>query len=107
MTFAGARKETADEMANVLRFAGNKDQIHASIKSIQDRFDAITDDLGILDIANRLWLNEGNELVPDFKSIVESYYGAGVATVGFSRNPDATRLTINNITGLLDKPVIR
>jgi len=96
MTFAGAREETANEMASTLRFAGNEAEIHASVKSIQDRFDAISDDLGILDIANRLWLNSGNELLPDFKRIVERYYGAGFSSVDFSREPDNARLTINN-----------
>ena len=96
MTYAGARGETATEMANTLRFAGFEAGIHASMRTIQDRFDGIPDEQGVIAIANRLWLDRREELLPDFSGTVERYYGAGVATVDFSGDTENARLNIND-----------
>jgi len=96
MTFAGARGETADEMANVLRFAGNEDQIHPSMRKLQNHFDSITEEQGIIDMANRLWLERRYELLPEFTTTVERYYDAGVESIDFSRAPNVALLIIND-----------
>ena len=96
MTYIGARGETATEMKKVLRFVGNEDQIHPAMQMLQNRFDGIPEEQGVIDIANRLWLNAESEYFTDFTSTVVRYYGAGVTSVDFSGGPENARITIND-----------
>jgi len=96
MTYIGARGETATEMANVLRFAGYEDRIHHVNWMFQNRFDDIPETQGIIEIANRLWLERSYELLPEFVTAVERHYGAGVETVDFITATEEARIIINN-----------
>ena len=96
MTYAGASGETAEEMAKTLRFTGFEDEIHAAMKSLQDRFNAIPSETGILDVANRLWLDKEDELTPGYEALMREYYGAGVETVDFYNSYNQARVEIND-----------
>ena len=95
MTYAGARGDTASEMAKVLHFTGYA-KIHAAMKSLQDRFNSIPDEMGSLDIANRLWLDKREKLTQDYEALTRKYYGAGVETVDFLNAHERTRVKIND-----------
>ena len=47
MTYAGAKGGTASEMAEVLRFIGHEQEIHAAMKSLQDRFNSASGETGV------------------------------------------------------------
>ena len=96
MTYAGAKGDTAAEMASVLRFTGYESEIHAAMRSLQERFNAIPSEAGSLDVANRLWLDKGEQLVPGYEALVRENYGAGVETVDFLRAYETARVEIND-----------
>ena len=96
MTFAGAKGDTAAEMAETLRFTGFEHEIHTAMKSLQDHFNSIPDEMGSLDVANRLWLDKGEKLTPDFEALTREYYDAGVKTVDFFTAHESARVVIND-----------
>jgi len=96
MTYAGARGETALEMAETMRFTGCEREIHEAMKALRDRFDSIPSEMGSLDIANRLWLDKREKLTPDYSALVEKNYEAGVDTVDFRNAYRKVRLEIND-----------
>ena len=96
MTYAGASGDTATEMAKALHFSDHEPEIHAAMKSLQDRFNSIPTERGSLDVANRLWLDKGEALVKEYESITMGNYGAGVETADFLYAYDEERLRIND-----------
>ncbi|MCL2010256.1 MAG: serpin family protein [Synergistaceae bacterium] len=96
MTYAGAKGDTGEEMAKALRFTGRETEIHAAMKSLQDRFDSIPDETGSLSIANRLWLDRGEKFTPDYEALTREYYGAGAEAADFSNAHESVRLEIND-----------
>ena len=96
MTYAGARGDTAAEMAKALRFADHGPEIHAAMKSLQDSYDSIPEEDGTFSVANRLWLDKREKLIPEYLTLVEKYYGAGVETIDFLNAHERARLEIND-----------
>jgi serpin B len=95
MTYAGARGTTAEELGNVLHFS-EAGELHASMKALQDRLAAIPEGAGVFDTANRLWLDEKTQLLPDYTALVQENYGGGVEQVDFLENAEGARKTIND-----------
>ncbi len=114
MTYAGARGETADEMANALRYELEGEDLHAAFGTLEAEFErrnedgatvetpdwmadeASEDDLGFeLSSANAVWPDEGLALNGDFLELLAAYYGAGERLVDFSGSPDDAREEIN------------
>lgn len=96
VAYAGARGNTAVEMAKVLHFTNYKSDIHAAIKSLQDGFDSIPEEDGALSVANRLWLDKKEELKPDYSALVETNYGASIEIADFFNEYEKARVEINN-----------
>ena len=96
MTYAGAAGDTAAEMAKALRFTGHETEIHAAMRSLQQRHDSIPKETGTFSVANRLWLDGREKLIPGFSAIVGENYGAGVETVDFLNAAERARLEIND-----------
>ena len=96
MTAAGARGETARQMADVLHLDISNDRVHASIGA-QARWLASTTKQGYqLRIANRLWAQQGSTLHEAFLKTTSHDYGAGVAEVDFAGQSEQARGTIND-----------
>jgi len=97
MTYAGARHQTAREMAAVAHFPEDRQLLH----SVQSRLLA---ELGPedhdrpyqLSLTNRLWGQRGYEFLPSFLRTCRVDYGAPLAVVDFARDPEQVRLTIND-----------
>jgi len=96
MVYAGARGETAEEMANVLHFAELGQAVHLAMNDLQWRFNSIPEESGSLNIANRLWLDARENLTSDFKELINEFYGAGVEVSDFLNNYEAERVKIND-----------
>ena len=97
MTWAGAGGETALEMARALRFDNaGAESLHAGMKELRERFNSMPEDSGTLAVANRLWLDESENLLPDYAAMVESNYGAGAERVDFMFETEKARETINH-----------
>jgi len=96
MTWAGAKGETALEMAKALCFDSlDAESMHAGMKALRERFGSIPENMGILAVANRLWLDRSENLLPGYTELVEQNYGTGVEQVDFLKNAKTARETIN------------
>jgi serpin B len=96
MTSAGARGETAEQMAQVLFLPASGAAVHAAYGALQN--DLNTAGAGgafELAVANRLWGQKGYEFLSDFLALVEKNYGAGLEQVDFAADTEGSRKTIN------------
>lgn len=94
MTWAGARGETATEMARVLHLAGSAEDAVAGwgtlASELQDPERTQT-----LRIANRLFAARSLELVPAYLERTEAAFGAGLEALDFASGPERARDHIN------------
>jgi serpin B len=94
MTYAGARGQTAEEMAEVLHFTLGQEQLHPAlgglIASLNDH-----DQNYELDVANRLWGQPGYAYRPEYLATTLEHYGAELAEVDFVGQTEAARQSIN------------
>jgi serpin B len=96
MTWAGARGQTAGEMAHVLHFAGPPEKIHSAMHELRDTLEtAASKDSIDLSVANRLWGDRSKTFHPDFLDETKRDYGAGLEQVDFLGDADRSRQTIN------------
>jgi len=112
MTYAGARGETEQQMADTLYFTLPQERLHAAFSvlenSIKERGRAITTVLSPegetiqeevdgfrLNIANALWGQKDYSFLQDFLDLLQAYYGSGLNTLDFINEPEESRLAIN------------
>jgi serpin B len=94
MTYAGARGQTAGQMAQVLHF--RVASLHADFGALLNELAAKGHDDGeVLTIANALWGRQGYPFRPQFIELASKTYRAGHESLDFAGNPDQARLTIN------------
>ncbi len=98
MTYAGARGETADQMAETLHFTLPQDDLHAAFNALdlalQPDEDA-DDETFTLNIANSLWAEETYTFRDEFLDLLARNYGAGLRLVDFINQYEAARKAIN------------
>jgi serpin B len=95
MAYAGARGDSAAEMAKVLHFTEYKSGIHAAMKSLHDRINSIIGEIGVFSVANKLWLDNREGIISDYSTLVEANYGVYIASADFFDAFEKTRLEIN------------
>jgi serpin B len=96
MAYAGARGETASQMASVLRFAGEPNQIHASFAELQRLLDEAGRQRGLqINVANALWAQQGHPFLPPFLNIARRGYHANVNLANFETGAESARNEIN------------
>ena len=94
MTYAGARGETAEQMAKVLHF--QPATVHSAFAALLGDLAAKGQDNGeVLTIANALWGQEGYPFRPAFVELASKNYHAGQESLDFADHPEQARLTIN------------
>lgn len=93
MTSAGARGETAAEMADVLQFPDGE-SLHGAFYSLLEELKTGQAEGVRLEIANRLWGQTGFTFLKSFRELTETYYGAALAEIDFS-DPETARKIIN------------
>jgi len=103
MTYAGARGETEQQMANTLHFALQQDRLHPAFNSLDlalaSRGEGAKgkDGNGFrLHIVNAIWGQKDYQFLPEFLDVLAENYGAGLRLLDFVREPDQSRITINN-----------
>jgi hypothetical protein len=84
MTYAGARGETAEQMAEVLHYTLPQAQLHPAIDALNQHLTA-TDDEGEfeLTLANALWGQEDEKFRQEYLDLLATDYGAGMRLVSF------------------------
>jgi serpin B len=96
MTYAGARSETADEMARTLHFTLPNERLHPAFHALIEELNGAGKKRGYqLSVANALWGQKGYHFRKDFLELTRKNYGAGLREVDFAGNTEAARQTIN------------
>jgi len=90
MTYAGARGDTAKQMAKVLHFGLPEAQHHEGQGALLARLSSPQ-----LAIANRIYSQNGMTVEAPFSKVTSDHYGAGMELLDFAGKPDPSRLTIN------------
>jgi serpin B len=92
MTYAGARGQTAQQMAKVLHFSLPQAELHRAYRAL---LAATRSSHGNeLRVANALWAQRGYPFRGDFIALTREQYGAGLQQVDFKRT-EAARKRIN------------
>jgi serpin B len=96
MTYAGARGDTADEMAKALDFTVSQDRLHPAFAAVLAQINEGGKKRGYqLSVANALWGQQGFGFLPDFLNLTRDRYGAGLHEVDFVNATEAARKLIN------------
>jgi serpin B len=96
MTYAGARGQTAQELAKTLHFTLDQAHLHPAYAALSANLEASGKKSGCeLDIANALWGQSGYHFLPDFLNLNKRSYGAGLYEVDFVGRTEEARKTIN------------
>jgi serine protease inhibitor len=103
MTYAGARGETEQQMAKVLRFNLPQAGLHLSFKSLGQELAQRgegaqgQDAKGFrLNVVNALWGQQGYQFLPAFLDLLSQNYGAGMQFVDYVNAAEQARTTIND-----------
>jgi serine protease inhibitor len=96
MTYAGARGETATQMAKVLHLGDGTDAHREYAALIRKLISEPKAGAPEVRLANRLWADRSAELVPAFVSLTKQSYSAPVERLDFVRQPEPSRKTINH-----------
>jgi serpin B len=96
MTYAGARGETASEIATALRFGLPPARLHAAFNALDQALEAANGPDVTFSVANALYGQRAMRFHPAFLSLLARAYGAGMRTVDFVHAPDAAIAAIND-----------
>jgi serpin B len=103
MTYAGARGETAQQMADTLRFLLEQERLHPAFNWLDAELAKRgqgaqgKDGKGFrLNIVNAIWGQKDYEFLPDFLDVLAENYGAGLRILDFITEAEKSRLTIND-----------
>jgi serpin B len=94
MAYAGARGETAQQMAAALHFTVPPERLHPAMGALLAGLNAPHDGYQ-LHVADALWAEKDYKFLDDFLKLTKEDYGAGFRPVDFKTAPDAARATIN------------
>jgi serpin B len=96
VTYAGARGETAGQMAATLHFTLEQERLHPALGALLHALNVGGKEQGYqLSIANALWAQKGHPFLPEFVALVRDNYRAGLEEVDFVRATEESRQTIN------------
>ncbi len=94
MAYAGARGQTAAEMASVFHFTLPPERLHPAIGALLADMNAPHQGYA-LSVADALWAEQDEHFLPAYLKLVETNYGAGFHPVDFKTDPEGVRATIN------------
>ncbi len=103
MTYAGARGETEQQMADTLHFILSQNHLHPAFNrldiELSQRGEGAKgkDGEGFrLNIVNAIWGQQDYEFLNQFLDVLAENYGAGLRLLDFSSAPEESRITIND-----------
>ena len=103
MTYAGARGETEQQMADTLCFTLPQDRLHPALNSLDIELSRRgegakgKDEEGFrLNIVNAIWGQKDYKFLSEFLDVLAENYGAGLRILDFASAPEESRITINN-----------
>ncbi|MGC9451775.1 MAG: serpin family protein [Oceanipulchritudo sp.] len=97
MTWAGARGDTAAEMAETLQFPFDQPTTHPLFGELIETLDGLQEEGFIaLRTANAIWPAEGFAILPEYASILESDYHAHAESLDYRFDTEGSRQQINS-----------
>lgn len=109
MTYAGARGETAEQMAKTLHFSLGQERLHPAfgglIRELQGEKDKPRE--FELYVANALWGQQGYPFLPRFLNLLETEYQSPLRQVDFAGDTAGARKIINDWVEAQTKKKIR
>jgi serpin B len=103
MTYAGARGETAQQMAATLKFMFEQERLHPAFNWLDAELAkrgegaAGKDEKGFrLNIVNAIWGQKDYEFLPAFLDVLAENYGAGLRILDFITETEKSRIAIND-----------
>jgi len=97
MTYAGARGNTAAQMAQTLHFNSNQERLAVSFGELQTQLNDEPNKNGIeLSIANGLWKQKDNPFLPAFLDMAKQSFGANIEQADFRTRAESARISIND-----------
>jgi len=102
MTYAGARNQTTEQMADTLQFLLEQERLHPAFNwldaELATRGEGAEgkDGEGFrLNIVNAIWGQKDYEFLSDFLDVLAENYGAGLRILDFMNETEKSRLAIN------------
>lgn len=95
MTYAGARENTARQMAATLHFGPNGEAFHSKFYTLLTELESKNKPY-TLHLANAIWLQHNYPLDRSYYSLLDNFYKGSFNQVDFIRATEAARLTINH-----------
>jgi serpin B len=102
MTYAGARGETEQQMADTLHYLLSQDKLHPAFNGLDielaQRGEGAEgkDEKGFrLNIVNAIWGQKDYTFLPGYLDTLAENYGAGLRVLDFVHAPEESRVTIN------------
>ena len=101
MTYAGARGQTAQEMAQALHYTLAQEQLHPAFNALDQALASRGEGAQEkgepfrLHVANALWGQKDYAFRPEFLDLLAQNYGAGLRLVDYKSAPEPARETIN------------
>jgi serpin B len=103
ITYAGARNETAEQMADTLHFILEQDRLHpafnwldAELASRDEGAEGKDGEGFRLNIVNAIWGQKDYEFLTEFLDVLAENYGAGLRILDFINETEKSRLIIND-----------
>jgi serpin B len=109
MTYAGARGDTASQMAAALHFTLPQERLHPAFNALDQHLSSLggssneptpapfgPSGQGLqLSIANAIWGQKGYDFLPAYLDLLAQNYGAGLCLADFAGASEASRQAIN------------
>lgn len=103
MTYAGARSETEQQMAQAMRFGLPQERLHTAFNGLDQELSARgegaqgKDGEGFrLNIVNAIWGQKDYNFLQGYLDTLARNYGAGLRVLDFIGAPEPSRITIND-----------
>ena len=95
MAYAGARGQTAAQMAEALHFSSDPAEVARQFGALLADLNSAGQDSFALTAANALWGQDGVQYLSEFLATMQNDYGGGLSQVDFINAPEEARETIN------------
>lgn len=95
MTFAGARGDTAHQMAQTMHYTLPPERLPPAFQVLDGYLHEMNDDDFALHVVNALWGQQGFGFAPEFVDLLHTFYGADMNEVDYIGDAEAAREAIN------------
>ena len=90
MVYAGARENTAEQMAETMHFSLEQKKLHPTFGVLRTTLNAVQEKGHVtLHVANSLWPQKDYLFLKEYQGLVKKYYGVVISQVDYKQKPEA------------------